>query len=345
MAGLLDFGNPDSLAQLGLIGGLLTAQKGSNWPLMLHQAAQAQERRKLMQAEEEQRQMQMAQMKQAQAEQEKRSQALQALAAQRPDLAQLLQLSPEAGVQRAFPAPEKPRGVKMAPGERYFEDGREIFAVPEKTPDWQNPAYIAAQKEMRAAGAPKVEVNTAKSLWAGAADKVGDQIAAAPEVARNASKQSAYAQQVLSALDSGKVIAGPGATFRIAGGQLASALGMPVDNASLIKTREVIQGFAKMALSARGALKGQGQISDFEGKLLQKAEAGNIDDLSVPEIRRLAQLSDMAARLEYKRATQMLEAVKSDPVGRQLSPFLDPGANAPGEYKAPNVIDFGSLPR
>ena len=71
MAGLLDFQNPDSLAQLGLIGGLLTATKGSNWPLMLHQAAQAQERRKLMQADEQQRLAQAEQMKRQQAEQEK----------------------------------------------------------------------------------------------------------------------------------------------------------------------------------------------------------------------------------------------------------------------------------
>lgn len=164
MAGLLDFQNPDSLSQLGLIGGLLTATKGSNWPLMLHQAAQAQERRKLMQVEEQNRQMQADQMKQQQAEKERRDQAMQALIAQRPELAQLLQLDPAAGIQRAFPAPERPQAYTLAPGQRRFEGGREVAAVPaeRKAPEGMQydeggrlvaiPGYVQMRSQIAAAG-------------------------------------------------------------------------------------------------------------------------------------------------------------------------------------------------
>lgn len=171
MAGLLDFQNPDSLAQLGLIGGLLTATKGSNWPLMLHQAAQAQERRKLMQADEQQRLAQAEQMRRQQAEQDKRAQAFQALAEQRPDLAQLLQLAPEVGLQRAFPAPEKPQAYTLGPGQARFEGGKQVAAVPaeRKAPEGMQydesgrlvaiPGYVQMRTQIAAAGRPQVTTN------------------------------------------------------------------------------------------------------------------------------------------------------------------------------------------
>lgn len=164
MAGLLDFQNPDTLSQLGLLGGLLTARQGQNWPLMLQQAAQASERRKLMQAEEEQRKLQMEQMRAMQAQQEQRAKALQDLAAQRPDLASLLQLAPDVGVSRAFPAAEKPQAYTLAPGQRRFEGGKEVAAVPaeRKAPEGMQydeggrlvaiPGYVQMRSQIAAAG-------------------------------------------------------------------------------------------------------------------------------------------------------------------------------------------------
>lgn len=59
MAGLLDFNDPNSLNTLGLIGGLLSARKGDNWPLMLQQAAMRQEAIRRGQVDEEMRRQQM----------------------------------------------------------------------------------------------------------------------------------------------------------------------------------------------------------------------------------------------------------------------------------------------
>lgn len=163
MAGLLDFNDPNALNTLGLIGGLLSARKGDNWPLMLQQAAMRQEAIRRGQVDEEMRREQMAQAKKLQEQQAQRQAAIAALAQERPELAQLLQIDPSVGVQRAFPDPAK-NAYTLGPGQQRFEGGKPVASVPQerKAPEGMQyneqgqlveiPGYVAMRSKIAAAG-------------------------------------------------------------------------------------------------------------------------------------------------------------------------------------------------
>jgi hypothetical protein len=85
---------------------------------------------------------------------------------------------------------------------------------------------------------------------------------------------------MLKLLDTNKVIAGPGAKFGLVLNQIFGK-----DPEKLVATRGIIKGLAETTVQARKQFKGQGQISDFETRTLEKAVSGDIDNLTVDEIR------------------------------------------------------------
>ena len=85
---------------------------------------------------------------------------------------------------------------------------------------------------------------------------------------------------MLKLLDTNKVIAGPAANFGLVINQVFGK-----DPEKLVATRGIIKGLAETTVQARKQFKGQGQISDFETRTLEKAVSGNIDNLTVAEIR------------------------------------------------------------
>jgi hypothetical protein len=68
----------------------------------------------------------------------------------------------------------------------------------------------------------------------------------------------------------------------------------------LVATRILEQGFGEMALMARDSLKGQGSVSDYEGKLLQRAASG---DISYTKEETLALLDVFARGAKQSHAT------------------------------------------
>jgi hypothetical protein len=197
------------------------------------------------------------------------------------------------------------------------------------------------------AGASKVDVSvkTGETFWKAVADKVGEGVANTGAAAGDALKTIQAANQIRSAVDSGTVIAGPGATLRLKGAQVAQVLGFSGPEA-VVNTRNTIQGLAKLALGARASLKGQGQISDFEGKALQKAEAGEIDDMTLPEIRAIADVADRGARQTVKRNQQNVDRMRKRPESAGIAEYLD--VPEPPEYQGPKAItsdeEFNALP-
>lgn len=81
-------------------------------------------------------------------------------------------------------------------------------------------------------------------------------------------------------------------------------------------------------------MKGQGAITESEGKLAEKAMSGDISQLTVPEIRQLARASERTARFNHTEHSRKLKVMQGNPELQQLSPFYE-GPAMPGEIPDP----------
>ena len=183
---------------------------------------------------------------------------------------------------------------------------------------------------LKKAGASNVNVNTDKKFLGSIADKLGEDIVATKQAAVDATKTITASHQIKSAIDVGGIILGPTATLRTKGAQITQMLGFTGDDA-LEQTRNAIQGVAKLALGARQSLKGQGQISDMETKLLQKAESvDGIENITVPELKLLADVAERGARLTIKRNKTNQKKLSTYQGGSEMADFLT--VEEPPEY-------------
>jgi hypothetical protein len=159
MAGLLggDY-TPDPLAMglLGLGGALMTPRQlgggvGPGMQAFAQQAMAAQEMRRRMAADAEraaalrertdmERQrfgFDKAQMDEQRAAQQRQQQVMgqvrEQIARERPELLPLFDVSPQDAMKRLFPQPGEAKVV--APGSRLVQDGKEIYAAPDKAPE------------------------------------------------------------------------------------------------------------------------------------------------------------------------------------------------------------------
>jgi hypothetical protein len=158
-----------------------------------------------------------------------------------------------------------------------------------------------------------VHVNNA--LGGGIAKEVGPILSASYAAATGASQGIVNSDNLIKAVDSGKVISGPGASFRMFGAQLGQTMGIAGEDTKeqISNTRAAIQGLAKATVDARAALKGQGAVSDFEGKLLAKAVSGDIDSLTGGEIKQLALVNKRLSNQLISNHSQLVKRVQTDP--------------------------------
>lgn len=178
-----------------------------------------------------------------------------------------------------------------------------------------------------------VTANADKSFATQIGEKLANSVDSQRTAAQGATEVIRQAHSVRAALDSGPIPAGPGATFKIAGKQILTSLGLSNDEQGLTRARGVITGLANLALAARKELQGQGQITDREQVLLEKARSGSIDDLSVVEIRRIAELAELSGRISLGRYKETAGKVKGLSGMDNLGTLLD--VQEPGEYSAP----------
>lgn len=350
MAGLLDFNDPNALNTLGLIGGLLSARKGDNWPLMLQQAAMRQEAIRRGQIDEEMRREQMAQAKKMQEQQAQRQAAIASLAQQRPDLAPLLQIDPSMGVQRAFPDPTK-NAYTLGPGQQRFEGGKPVASVPQerKAPEGMQyndqgqlveiPGYVSMRSKIAAAGRAPSDTGKPPQGYRWRQDGSLEPIPGGPadaKVGKEADKERLQAQGALqkAGLVMQKVDEALG---QIKGGMLpttgasGAVLGrIPGTGAyDLDKTIDTIKaniGFTELqamraASPTGGAL---GQIAVRELDFLQAA-LGSLDrGQSRPQLER----NLAAVKNHFNRWAEAVQQAGQEP-----------------QAKAQRVIDFNSLPK
>lgn len=199
-----------------------------------------------------------------------------------------------------------------------------------------DPEYLKGKKDIAAAGAPRIDVKVATKTGESLAKPIGEMVQESKNIAASAVDSIDTANRIREALDSGKVVAGPGATFIRSADQIATVLGIGGSDAAqrLQNTRQVIKGLADFTLAARKQLKGQGQVSDFEGKLIERAASGNIEDLTIPEIKTLVEVTDRLARKGYEIHQGNLKTLRDKPDYADLADFYSvPDLPAPYQSK------------
>lgn len=250
--------------------------------------------------------------------------------------------------------PKKPEPFTLAPGAvRYDEQGKPVASAPHKPekpdefttliraagidpsgPEGQRLAKerLAKMTTHPAAPSVKVDVKTGESLG----KEIGPMVAESRAAALGATEAIDTVSRVRSAISGGNVTLGPAATVRNRIDQIAQVMGVAgtTTQEKLVNTRQVARGLAQFTIAARKALKGQGQVSDFEGKLLQRAESGEIDDFTMPELQSFISVTDRLARKQYDLHKRNVDVMKKRPDLQNLVPFYEvPDIPAPEENR------------
>lgn len=219
-----------------------------------------------------------------------------------------------------------------------------------KSPAILNPDVQAAQVAVAQAGKPSVNVTVRNKVGESLAGKVGDIAQSGQSSAAGAVDVVDTVNRVRNAIQSGNVNLGPTATLRNKADQFAQVMGVGGETTDqrLVNTRNVIRGLAQFTIGARKQLKGQGQVSDYESRLLQRAESGEIDDFTLPELKDFLGVTDRIARkshAEHKRILGVMGNSKDEEV-RNLVPYFDvPDLPTNPVNAGGPSIDFGALPK
>lgn len=189
-------------------------------------------------------------------------------------------------------------------------------------------------KARAGASVNNISVNTEKSLLNEIAGGLGKGITDAKGSAQAALGTIGTVNRLMDALDSGQVMAGPGTTFRQYGLQVGNMLGVAGQSAQekLLNTRQAIQSLAQLELDAAQQMKGQGQITEAERAIIRRAASGDIDSMTVPELRVLGGILDRTARSKIRSFNQQAQPLVSNPNAAPLAPFLnveEPPARVP----------------
>jgi hypothetical protein len=192
-------------------------------------------------------------------------------------------------------------------------------------------AYMAMSPEQKAAfeklqkiKSPSTSTNvsvtspTGKSL----SEPVGKRVDASLAKAEGAAGLMENANMIQEALNSGKVIVGPMAGPRTTIAQLLNMAG--ADNqAQLQNSLSVAKGLAGLTLESRGELKGQGQVTDTETKLLERARSGDTT-LTLDELQQVVNVSQRLARRLWSNHETLLKTMEKDPAAKDSIEYYRP---------------------
>lgn len=221
----------------------------------------------------------------------------------------------------------------LSKGQAVFRGGKKVMDNPD-TPELPtavrefqfsqaNPEFTPWMLQGKKAGATNISTKIENKMGEGLAAQVGPMVKDTYQAAQGAVQQIDAAKRIVQAVDGGKIIAGPLAGGRLKVAQVGQMLGVSgKDEAETIaNTRQVIRGLSEMTLQGRKQMTGQGAITESEGKLAEKANSGDIADLTPSEIRQLANASARAAKFVYGQHQMNLKELQSDPNTVGLSKF------------------------
>lgn len=185
-----------------------------------------------------------------------------------------------------------------------------------------NPAYQAYSQAKSAAGASRTNVVVQNKMGESLAGQIGPMMKESQIAADAAVKQVQAANSIDQALNSGQVIAGPGANARLTVTQWSDALGMGGGDqkAKLENTRSAMQGLAQLTLQGRQQMRGQGAITENESKLAERAVSGDLS-LTPSELRVLSSAARRAGNFMYGEHQRKLQAVSNNPDFSPMVPF------------------------
>jgi hypothetical protein len=156
-----------------------------------------------------------------------------------------------------------------------------------------------------------VTVKTGEGIVA----QVGPMLKDAQIQAQGANIQIDAADRVIGAVDTGKIIAGPLATPQLKLAQIGQVLGVTGKDTEevIANTRQAIRGFAELTLQGRKSMRGEGAITESEGKLAERAFSGDIDSLTAQEIKQIANASKRVAQYSISEYNRKLDIVGKNP--------------------------------
>jgi hypothetical protein len=239
-------------------------------------------------------------------------------------------------MQYASKFPGTPEAAQAMQQAKIVQDQLELYSKrdPNKPAALQElEAYMAMPPEQKAAferlqkiKAPgsntsvSISSPTGKSL----SEPVGKRVEASLSRAEGASGMRENANLIQEALNTGKVIAGPMAGARTTVAQLLNMAG--ADNqAQLQNSLTVVKGLAGLTLESRGELKGQGQITDPETKLLEKARSGDMN-LTLDELQQVVNISNRMSNRLWENHQNLLKTMEADPAAAGSINYYRPTA-------------------
>lgn len=179
-------------------------------------------------------------------------------------------------------------------------------------------------------------VNAEKPLVGSFMESLGKSFESQREAAAGAKSSLSTSQRLLDAINTGKVVTGPGAPAELFLRQLGQYAGYGGKNNEevLANTRNAIQAMAELELRSAGEfIKGQGAVTDFERALLARA-ASATNTLSPSEIRVIATLSARRARGRIAQYNETARQLSRMPAFSQLPGFAElvslPESSPPG---------------
>jgi len=168
-------------------------------------------------------------------------------------------------------------------------------------------SFFQYEAELKRAGAPSV-INQVGASLAGQAGELFKESKATTVGGYGA---IASADKILNSTN--KAITGPLANARLTGLQIADTLGVTGkgEKDKLAATREVLQETGKLALAAPP--KGQGQVSNYERDLYQRAASGDIN-FTPTELNLIARRAKEFGEYQIQQHNELLQA------GAEISP-------------------------
>jgi hypothetical protein len=195
-----------------------------------------------------------------------------------------------------------------------------------------NEPFQKYEKEKAAAGAARTNLNVdtaPKSLAAALGKDIAQNIGEARDQAASANQTLNNVAQMRSGLD--KAITGPFANQRMTMAQIGETLGVTGKDTTekLVNTRNVIQSLARQELAAAGQMKGQGQITESERKILKNAESGMISDMTKPEMQTLISALEKTANYRIGVHNANLQRLSGDKNLAEVSQY----------YQIPKIVN------
>ena len=206
---------------------------------------------------------------------------------------------------------------------------QELEAYMGMTPE-QKSTFEKLQKIKSPGSTTNVSISspTGKSL----SEPVGKRVDASLAKAEGAAGMMENANMIREALNTGNIIAGPLSGPRTKFAQVLAAAGAG-DKEKLQNTLSVTKGLAGLTLESRGELKGQGQITDPETKLLERARSGDMD-LTLDEMQQVVNISQRLSKRLWENHQNLLKTMEKDPAAAGSIEYYRPT----GQLAAPVAV-------